>query len=98
MCPVLRTFWDRFGGVILLLISIAGFALVTYTAILVIVRVAGGTVVGGVRHVVSLTVWSITTAQVLSQVAHVASPELPPLLAALYRAVSVLQVCQAKHG
>lgn len=44
-------------------------------------------------------VWAMSTVQVVSQVARVTSPSLPPLMAALYRAVAVLQVrTSGMHG
>ena len=66
-CPVLRNFWDRYNGVILLLVGILAFATLTYVFLLAIVRFAGGTVAGGARRGIALAVWGISTAQVLSQ-------------------------------
>jgi hypothetical protein len=85
--------WDKYRPLLVVVAAVIGAALAVYLLLVVIVKAVGGTVLGGAKAALALTVWAVTMAQVLAQVAHVSSPKLPPLLASLYRAVAVLLVC-----
>jgi hypothetical protein len=94
LCPVLVSLWDRYSSLLCIFVVIAAAVAVVWLGLLVLVRLRGGTLVGGARRMLQLGVWGLMTAQVVSNAATVSSTTLPPLLASLYRAIAVLQL----HG
>ena len=93
-CPVLVGPWDKYRGLLLLLAGVAAFVLAAGAGLYVLLRcvVGAGSLTGGARQLFALGVWSLMALQTFSQVSRVSSPALPPLLAATYRGVAVLQL------
>lgn len=67
-CPVVSSAWDRYRGLIQLLAGVVAFAVVVYVGLLVFIRLVGGSVSGGIGHIVVLIAWALQTIQVVSQV------------------------------
>ena len=91
-CPILTGAWPRYRGLVYLLAGVAAFAITVYVGLLLLIRLVGGTVASGVKHILILCIWSLQTIQIVSQVSRVASPSLPPLMKAVYAGVSLIQL------
>jgi hypothetical protein len=63
-CPTVDSVWARFGPLIYIVCAILGVVLIVWGALLLVVRLFGGTLAGGASRMVSLFIWAITTVQV----------------------------------
>ena len=109
------------SGLVYIAVGVVAVVALVLGMLVVVVVAVGGTVMGAAFRLVSVGVWTLTTAQVrrcvrplpyaasacfpqprhrphppspqvISDVAAVASPSLPPLLRSLYSSVAVLQL------
>ena len=91
-CPVVTGAWEKYRGIVLLVGSLASLVAVIGGILYAQVRYIGGSFNGGAKQLAALGVWGMTTLQAFSQASQVSSAALPPILAALYRGVAVLQL------
>jgi hypothetical protein len=92
-CPVNPTPWEKYRGLLGLVAGLAVAVALVYAALFGVVRVAGGTIAGSAKRVVTLGVWAYLAVQTLSLVARdssSSSSSLPGPLRAMYSYVSVL--------
>lgn len=63
-CPVLKSAWDRYRGLLYIIIVIFAGVTAVWTGLLLLVRLRGGTLIGGALRMVDLAVWGLLSAQV----------------------------------
>lgn len=63
-CPVLKSTWSRYSGLLYVLFAIIGAVAVVYIGLLLLVRFRGGTLLGGSVRMVDLGIWALLSAQV----------------------------------
>jgi hypothetical protein len=90
-CPIVRSTWDRYQGLLQLIAGVVAFVVVAAAILYVALHWLGSTLSGSASQLVSLGVWTILALQTISQVSRVSSTTLPPLLVQLYRYAAVLQ-------
>lgn len=91
-CPVLTTSWQRYSGIVYIAVGLIALVAAVWAALLIMVRLRGGTLVGGARHMLAFAVWALQAAQVVSNAGAVTAASLPPLIRRLYSAVAALQL------
>jgi hypothetical protein len=92
-CPANPGVWEKYKGLLGLVIGVFLFVLLVFCALLVVIRIAGGTLAALVRRVAALVVWALLAVQTLSLVARdSSSASLPAPLRAFYESVSVLSL------
>ena len=72
-CPRISGLWSRYAGVVYILVGILAFVVVIYGLLHLLAIFTGGSLAGGVGHMATLAVWSLTTMQVrcAAGVAHI---------------------------
>lgn len=63
-CPVLKSAWDRYHTLLYILIIVAGIVALVWVGLLLLVRLRGGTLLGGAKRMLDLFVWGMLSAQV----------------------------------
>jgi hypothetical protein len=91
-CPAAADSWSRYRGLLLLLAALAAAVLVVYGLLAVLVWAVGGTIWRTAGTAVQLGVWTVTTAQAVSQVAVVTSGSLPHVMVTFFGAFEVLNL------
>ena len=64
MCPVLKSAWDRYRTLLFIVIVVAVVVAWVWVGLLMLVRLRGGTLVGGAARMLGLFVWGLLSAQV----------------------------------
>lgn len=65
-CPILASAWDRYRGLFYVIITICGIVAAVWAGLQLLVRLRGGTLVGGAVRMIDLGVWGLLSAQVRS--------------------------------
>ena len=63
-CPIVVGFWSRYSGLFYIFIAIIVVVICVYLLLVFIAHLTGGTLAGGARRMMTLGVWTLTTAQV----------------------------------
>ena len=63
-CPVLASSWQRYAGVIFVILVVVALVVFVWAVLVLLVKLRGGTIMGGARRLVSLAVWALLAAQV----------------------------------
>ena len=63
-CPVLKSAWDRYHTLLYVFFVIAGIVAAVWAGLLLLVRLRGGTLLGGAARMLDLFVWGLISAQV----------------------------------
>lgn len=63
-CPVLKSAWDRYHTLLYILFVIMGIVAAVWAGLLLLVRLRGGTLLGGAARMLDLFVWGLISAQV----------------------------------
>lgn len=63
-CPVLQSSWQRYAGLVFIIVAIIGLIVIVYAALALLVYAVGGTITGGLFRMSNLAIWALMCAQV----------------------------------